>query len=68
LNNHNENKAPATAIGTVKIMMNGSIKLSNCADKIKKISSSKANPKANEVRTTFYKISRLPQIGSESII
>jgi hypothetical protein len=28
---YNENKAPATAIGTVKIMINGSIKLSNCA-------------------------------------
>jgi hypothetical protein len=28
-------KAPATAIGTVKIMINGSIKLSNCAAKIK---------------------------------
>jgi hypothetical protein len=26
---YNENKAPATAIGTVKIMINGSIKLSN---------------------------------------
>jgi hypothetical protein len=46
LNNHNENKAPA--MGTVKIMMKGSIKLSNCADKIKKISNN-ANPKANEV-------------------
>ncbi|MNE36670.1 hypothetical protein D3C80_1304890 [compost metagenome] len=30
-----ENKAPATAIGTVKIIINGSIKLSNCAAKIK---------------------------------
>jgi hypothetical protein len=45
LNNHNENKAPA--MGTVKIMMKGSIKLSNCADKIKKISNN-ANPKAND--------------------
>jgi hypothetical protein len=35
-------------MGTVKIMMKGSIKLSNCADKIKKISNN-ANPKANEV-------------------
>jgi hypothetical protein len=42
-------------MGTVK-MMKGSIKLSNCADKIKKISNN-ANPKANDVRTTFYKIS-----------
>jgi hypothetical protein len=34
--------------GTVKIMINGSIKLSNCAAKIKNINN-KANPNANEV-------------------
>jgi hypothetical protein len=34
-NSHKENKAPATAIGTVKIIINGSMKLSNCAASIK---------------------------------
>ncbi|MNG01680.1 hypothetical protein D3C84_846720 [compost metagenome] len=48
MNNHKENNAPATAIGTVKIIINGSIKLSNCAARIKKINN-KANPKAKEV-------------------
>ena len=47
-NNHNENSAPATAIGTVKMIINGSIKLSNCAASIKNISN-KAKPKANNV-------------------
>src|SRR5690554_5350819 len=46
-NSYNENNAPATAIGTVKIIIKGSIKLSNCADRIKNISS---NAKQNAYR------------------
>ena len=48
MNNHNENKAPATAIGTVNIIIIGSMKLSNCAARIKKINTN-ANPKAKDV-------------------
>ena len=60
-----EKTAPATAIGTVSIIINGSIKLSNCAASNKNISNKKAKerskgdtllPKIYE-KTIYYKLS-----------